>query len=78
MGQETVPVRIATILLRLQQVHGATIPFTKKEISELVGATIETTFRVISEFEGKGLVSSARGKIHVKKPEELKSLSDNP
>lgn len=75
MGQEAVPVRIASTLARLYQVHGAVIPFTKKEISELVGAALETTFRVLSDLQEKGILDSSRGKIHVKKPQELKSLA---
>ena len=74
MGQEEVPVRIANILLRLYQVHGDEIPFTKKEISELVGTTLETTFRTLSEFQEKGLINSARGKIFIKNPEGLETL----
>lgn len=74
MGQEEVPKRIANILWRLYQVHGDEIPFTKKEISELVGATLETTFRTLTEFQEKGLVDSARGKIFIRKPEDLKTL----
>ena len=74
MGQEEVPVRIANILLRLYQVHGDEIPFTKKEISELVGTTLETTFRTLSEFQEKGLVDSGRGKILIRKPGDLRSL----
>ena len=76
MGQEAVPVRIASILTRLSLVHGSTIPFTKKELSELVGATLEMTFRVLSEFQKRGLVESSRGKIHLKKLGELKSLAE--
>src|SRR5205085_2224119 len=77
MGQETVAVRVGSILLRLYEVHGATLPFTKKELSELSGTTIETTFRTLHQFEKKGLVTSQRGKIQIKKPEHLKTLLQN-
>ncbi|MBI4063874.1 MAG: Crp/Fnr family transcriptional regulator [Elusimicrobia bacterium] len=75
MGQEQVPVRIANILWRLYQVHGEEIPFTKKELAELVGATLETTFRTLTDFQNKGLVASGRGKILIKKSQEIKNLA---
>lgn len=76
MGQESVHVKLANILARLYQVHGATIPFTKKEISELIGVAIETTFRALSDLQKKGILESERGKILVKKPEDLRSIVD--
>ena len=76
LGQESVLVRVATILMRLHLVHGEIIPFTKREVSELIGATIETTFRAMSELQKKGLIISHRGKIEVRKPDEIRKLSD--
>lgn len=67
-GQEAVPVRVATILLRLYKVHGPIVPFTKKELSELIGTTIETTFRTLADFQKKGFLTSHRGGIELKKP----------
>ncbi len=77
MGQESVPVRVASTLLRLHRVHGAEIPFTKKEVSELVGTTLETTFRTLSDFQKQNLLTSLRGKIRIKNLEKLKSLSED-
>ena len=76
IGQESVTIRVANILCRLHRVHGEMIPFTKKEISELVGTTLETTFRTLSEFQKKGYLTSLRGKIQIKKPNEIKALID--
>jgi CRP-like cAMP-binding protein len=75
VGQESVQIRIASTLLRLLRVHGPIVPFTKREISELVGATIETTFRTLTDLQKKGVLESLRGKIRIKKPEKLKALS---
>jgi CRP-like cAMP-binding protein len=77
MGQESVPVRVATILARLEQVHGEILPFTKKEIAELAGTTIETTFRTLAQFQKKKLLSSLRGKIQILNAQALKDLSEN-
>lgn len=74
LGREAVPVRVAATLLRLHQVHGSTIPFTKKEISELIAAALETTFRALAALEKKGILASSRGKIHINKPEALRSI----
>ncbi len=76
MGQESVHVKLANILTRLYQVHGKTIPFTKKEISELIGVALETTFRALSDFQKKGLLESSRGQILIKKPEEIRNIVD--
>jgi CRP/FNR family transcriptional regulator, nitrogen oxide reductase regulator len=75
MGQESVEVRMASTLLRLRRVHGDTIPFTKKEVSELIGATLETTFRTLSDLEKKGLLESLRGGIKIKKAEKLEAIA---
>ena len=72
MGQESVHVRLANILARLYQVHGEMIPFTKKEISELIGVALETTFRALADLQRKGYLASSRGKIHIKKPDEIR------
>jgi CRP/FNR family transcriptional regulator len=77
MGQESVPVRVATILARLEQVHGEILPFTKKEIAELAGTTIETTFRTLAQFQKKKLLSSLRGKIQIRDAQALKDISEN-
>ena len=74
MGQESVHIKLANILIRLYQVHGETIPFTKKEISELIGVALETTFRALSDLQKKGYLESQRGKILIKKPEDIRSI----
>ena len=76
LGQESVHVKLASILTRLHQVHGKAIPFTKKEVSELIGVALETTFRALADFQKKGLLESSRGKILIKKPDELRTLID--
>jgi CRP/FNR family transcriptional regulator len=76
LGQELVPKRIATILIRLYKVHGSIIPFTKREISDLVGTTLETTFRSLSDFQKKGYLRSLRGKIQIENPDGLNRFLD--
>ena len=66
-----------TELIQLQKEHGDTLPFTKREIAELAATTVETTIRTISAFAKKGWVSSARGKITLKAPAEIKKLLES-
>jgi CRP/FNR family transcriptional regulator, nitrogen oxide reductase regulator len=75
LAHEKIPQRLASILLRLRQVHGDKIPFTKREVSELLGASLENTFRALSGLQKRGLLTSVRGGIHLLQPEKLKSLS---
>lgn len=77
MGQESAHVKLANILCRLHQVHGDTLPFTKKEISELIGVALETTFRELSKLQKKGYLQSQRGKILIKKPDAIRALIEN-
>jgi CRP/FNR family transcriptional regulator len=65
-NQEPVEKRLAMLLLKLQEKHGMTLPFTKRELAEQVGTTVETTIRVMSRFQKKGWISSSRGKLQLK------------
>lgn len=76
LGQESVAVRIAATLVRLEQVHGSTIPFTKKALSEIIGAALETTFRSLAEFEKSGVLTSQRGKIIINDLSALRSACE--
>lgn len=77
MGQESVAVRVASILARLYQVHGELIPFTKKEIAELIGTTQESAFRALADLQKNGTLASSYRKIFLKKPEELKKIVES-
>ena len=72
--QEPVEKRIVKTLLRLFETHGAALPYTKREISELAATTVETTIRTLSDFQKKDWISSSRGKIVIKDKPKLESL----
>ena len=74
-SQDPIEQRIARMLLRLKERHGTELPFTKKEIAEMVGTTVETTFRVLSHLRNKGMVVSTRGAIELKKLKELEEIA---
>lgn len=68
--------RIVKTLFRLIQTNGLSLPFTKREISELSSTAPETTIRVLSFFQKKGWIMSSRGGITVKEGEKLRSYFD--
>jgi CRP/FNR family transcriptional regulator, nitrogen oxide reductase regulator len=75
-SQEPVEKRLAMLLLKLQQKHGAVLPYTKRELAEQAGTTVETTIRVMSRFQKKGWIESSRGKLELKKLEPIQKLVD--
>jgi CRP/FNR family transcriptional regulator, nitrogen oxide reductase regulator len=75
-SQEPVDKRLASLLLRLQKTHGATLPFTKRELAEQAGTTVETTIRIMSRFEKSGWIASSRGKIQIKSAKAFQDLLD--
>jgi CRP/FNR family transcriptional regulator len=76
-NQEPVEKRLAMLLLKLQQKHGAVLPFTKRELAEQVGTTVETTIRVMSRFQKKGWIASSRGKLQLKTLAPIQKLVDS-
>jgi len=65
--------RIVWTLFQLKQ-SGNTLPYTKREISELAGTTVETTIRILSDFEKKRWIASKRGCITLTDIPRLRSL----
>lgn len=74
-SQEPVEKRIANMLINLRKQHGAALPYTRKEIAEMVGTTVETSIRVLSGWEKKGVIQSTRGNISIVKDQELVKIS---
>jgi CRP/FNR family transcriptional regulator len=75
-NQEPVEKRLAMLLLKLEEKHGAILPFTKRELAEQVGTTVETTIRVMSRFQKKGWIASSRGKLQLKALAPIQKLVD--
>jgi CRP-like cAMP-binding protein len=69
--QESVEKRILHVLTDMVEEFGNTIPLTRREIAEMAGTTVETCIRTFSKLEGKGLVSTVRGKITVNSVQDL-------
>ena len=57
---------------------GATLPFTRQELSDMAGTTTETTIRILSQWKDRGIISSVRGKVTIADESKLKLLADGP
>lgn len=71
LGLEDVPVRIASILCRLQEKFGARIPETRAIIAELAGTTTESAIRITRGLEKEGVLRLRRGSIEILSLERL-------
>ena len=78
LAGERVEQRLARMMLMLSARLGATLPFTRQELSDMAGTTTETTIRTLSQWEDRGIVSSARGKVTIADETKLKLLAEGP
>jgi CRP-like cAMP-binding protein len=84
LSTEEVERRIARALLRLlaqagtATPEGVTIafPITRQDIAEMTGSTLHTVSRILSAWEGRGLVASARRKVTVRHPQQLREIAE--
>lgn len=75
LGLEDVPVRIASILCRLQDKFGTIIPETRATIAELAGTTTESAIRITRAMEKEGVIRLSRGKIEVLSSDRLSEMA---
>jgi CRP/FNR family transcriptional regulator, nitrogen oxide reductase regulator len=78
LAGERVEQRLARMLLMLSARLGATLPFTRQELSDMAGTTTETTIRVLSQWQERKIISSVRGKITIRDEVKLKLLAEGP
>ena len=75
MTSAPVKTRLAAQLARLhKQFEGASLPFTRQELSQMAGTTVETTIRTLSEWGKQGILRSTRGEIKVLKLSKLEEI----
>lgn len=58
-----VELRIVSVLLRLEEAFGATLPVTRRQVAELAGTTVETAIRVTNRLRRDRLLTMRRGEI---------------
>jgi CRP-like cAMP-binding protein len=78
LAGERVEQRLARMMLMLSDKLGATLPFTRQELSDMAGTTTETTIRTLSHWEDRGIVSSTRGKVTISDETKLRLLAEGP
>lgn len=71
--QERADRRVISVLLRLSDVHGDTLPFSKREISELAATAPETAVRIMNALERKQWIASSRGRITLRNIPQLRA-----
>lgn len=76
LAGERVEQRLARILLMLSAKIGATLPFTRQDISDMAGTTTETTIRIFSQWKDRGIIRSLRGKIIIADETKLKIMAE--
>ena len=63
--------RLASVLLRLEEDFGHTLPVTRKQVAELAGTTVETSIRVTNRMRRDRLLLMRRGQIALVNPHGL-------
>ncbi len=69
--------RIASVLLRLDENFGTTLPVTRRVLAQLAGTTVESAIRVTNRMRQENLLFMRRGQIVLVNPKGLaKRLGD--
>lgn len=72
MAFAPVAARIASVLLRLGEAFGATLPVTRRQVAELAGTTVETAIRVTNRLRRDQMLRMRRGEIVLRDPAGLR------
>lgn len=63
--------RIASVLARLHEDFGMTLPVTRQEIARMSGSRVETAIRITRQMERNGVLRMSRGRIQLLRPDLL-------
>jgi len=55
---------------------GATLPFTRQELSDMSGTTTETTIRILSQWKDAGIIRSVRSQITIADAHKLQKMGE--
>lgn len=77
--------RLAQALLRLGAQYGhdaaagtiVDLSLTRRDLAELIGTSLYTVSRILSNWNERGIVKTRRGRLTIRRPEELRQLSTN-
>lgn len=84
VSTERVERRLARAVLRLAHQAGRKteegvlidLPLTRAELAEMIGTTLYSVSRILAEWQRRGLVSTARQRIVVRRPHELVAIGE--
>ena len=76
--------RLARALLRLATYNGTPtkdglmiqMRLTRQDLADMTGTTVETAIRVMSRFRKQGWITTQRGRVVIKQPEELETVAN--
>jgi CRP-like cAMP-binding protein len=76
----TVPVerRMARTLVRLTNGTSRKVSLYHRDLAEFVGTTPPTLSRILQRWRRRGLVKASRASLQLLKPDQLRSLGDDP
>ena len=77
MWEKPVEARLLKVLYTLYRKFGVTLFFTSRELAELAGTTPESVLRAIGRLRGLGIVSTARGKLVIRRSNLLAESCEN-
>jgi CRP-like cAMP-binding protein len=77
MWEKPVEERLLKVLYTLYRKFGVTLFFTSRELAELAGTTPESVLRAIGRLRGLGIVSTARGKLVIRRSNLLAESCEN-
>jgi CRP/FNR family transcriptional regulator len=77
--------RIARALLRLATYNGREVDsglmiqmrLTRQDLADMTGTTVETAIRVMSRFRKQGWLTTQRGRVIIRQPEQLKQVANS-
>jgi CRP/FNR family cyclic AMP-dependent transcriptional regulator len=74
---KNIPARLASLLLRLQEAHGAVIQgYTHQDLAEMIGTYRETTTQTLNDFKRDGLLSIGRKRLELHDLAGLREIAD--
>lgn len=76
---KSIPARLASLLLRLEQQQGgnnAVKGYTHQDLGELLGTYRETITQTLNDFKSEGLIEIGRKNIVLLEPERLEALAE--
>lgn len=76
LGARSVTERLADFLLALshEEEEETELPCTREVIGSLTGTTTETVIRTLSAFKARGWIDTSKGRVHLRKKNELRKL----